>query len=155
RVRAVKVSIAVPTGALLPGALQVLASAGLAKLSAPELGRKLLVERSGVRVILVRPLDVPAYVDHGAADLGIVGQDVLWESDGAHYGLVAPRFGACRLVLAAPEASKLNGPETWPPLMRIATKYPRTTSRWFDVRGQAVEIVRLHGSVELAPQVGL
>ena len=150
-----KVSIAVPTGALLPGALDLLARAGLAKLSAPELGRKLLIERSGVRVVLVRPLDVPAYVDHGAADLGIVGKDVLWESDGAHYELVDLRFGACRLVLAVPESSKLNGPETWPPLLRIATKYPRTTSRWFDARGQAVEVVRLHGSVELAPQVGL
>jgi ATP phosphoribosyltransferase len=152
---ATAISIAVPTGALLPGALELLAKAGLAKLSAPELGRKLLIERSGVRVVLVRPLDVPAYVDHGAADLGIVGKDVLWESDGSHYELVDLRFGACRLVLAVPDSSKLNGPETWPPLMRIATKYPRTTSRWFDARGQAVEVVRLHGSVELAPQVGL
>src|SRR5436305_13454418 len=150
-----RVSIAVPTGALLPGALDVLAKAGLDKLSAPELGRKLLVERSGVRVVLVRPLDVPAYVDHGAADLGIVGKDVLWESEGAHYELVDLRFGACRLVLAVPESSRLAGPESWPPLLRIATKYPRTTSRWFDARGQAVEVVRLHGSVELAPQVGL
>jgi len=150
-----KLSIAIPTGALLPGALKLLSTAGLMRLSAPELGRKLMVERSGVRVILVRPLDVPAYVDHGAADLGIVGKDVLWESDGGHYELVDLRFGACRLVLAVPDASRLNGPETWPPLMRIATKYPRTTSRWFDARGQAVEVVRLHGSVELAPQVGL
>lgn len=150
-----KVSIAVPTGALLPGALSLLANAGLARLDAPELGRKLLVESGGVRVVLVRPLDVPAYVDHGAADLGIVGKDVLWESDGAHYELVDLRFGACRLVLAVPEASRLAGPETWPPLLRIATKYPRTTTRWFDMQGQAVEVVRLHGSVELAPQVGL
>ena len=150
-----QVSIAVPTGALLPGALKLLSTAGLARLSAPELGRKLMVERGGVRVVLVRPLDVPAYVDHGAADLGIVGKDVLWESDGRHYELVDLRFGACRLVLAVPESSKLGGPETWPPLLRIATKYPRTTSRWFDARGQAVEVVRLHGSVELAPQVGL
>ncbi len=150
-----RISIAVPTGALLPGALKLLAAAGLARLSAPELGRKLMVERGGVRVVLVRPLDVPAYVDHGAADLGIVGKDVLWESDGGHYELVDLRFGECRLVLAVPETSKLAGPETWPPLMRIATKYPRTTTRWFDARGQAVEVVRLHGSVELAPQVGL
>ncbi len=150
-----QVSIAVPTGALLPGALKLLSAAGLARLSAPELGRKLMVERGGVRVVLVRPLDVPAYVDHGAADLGIVGKDVLWESDGRHYELVDLRFGACRLVLAVPESSKLAGPETWPPLLRIATKYPRTTSRWFDARGQAVEVVTLHGSVELAPQVGL
>ena len=153
--RTARVSIAVPTGALLPGALKILANARLLRLSAPELGRKLMVERSGIQVVLVRPLDVPAYVDHGAADLGIVGKDVLWESDGGYYELVDLRFGACRLVLAVPDGSDLAGPETWPPLLRIATKYPRTAARWFDARGQAVEVVRLHGSVELAPQVGL
>ena len=144
-----------PTGALLPGALKLLSQAGVMRLSAVELGRRLLVERSGVRVILVRPADVPAYVDHGAADLGIVGKDVLWESNGSHYELVDLHFGPCRLVLAVPEDSTLAGPETWPPLMRLATKLPRTTASWFEARGQAVEIVRLHGSVELAPQVGL
>jgi ATP phosphoribosyltransferase len=153
--RAPKISIALPTGGLLPGSLKLLARAGLARLSAPELGRKLLVERNGLRVVLVRPADVPAYVDHGAADLGIVGKDVLWEAEGSHYELVDLRFGACELVLAVPQGSKLAGPDTWPPLMRIATKYPRTALWWFEARGQAVEVVRLHGSVELAPQVGL
>ncbi len=151
----VKVSIAVPTGALLPGALRLLARSRVARLGADELGRQLLVERPGLRVILVRPADVPAYVDHGAADLGIVGKDVLWETPGSHYELVDLRFGACRLVLAVPEKSRLDGPQTWPPLLRVATKYPRTAASWFEVRGQAVEVVRLHGSVELAPQVGL
>jgi ATP phosphoribosyltransferase len=150
-----RVAIALPTGVLLPGALRILARSGVARLSAAELGRKLLVERPAVRVILVRPADVPAYVDHGAADLGIVGKDVLWESPGAHYELVDLRFGGCRLVLAVPAASKLAGRETWPPLLRVATKYPRTTATWFEAHGQSVEVVRLHGSVELAPQVGL
>jgi ATP phosphoribosyltransferase len=150
-----KVSIAVPTGALMPGALRLLSRAGLARLSAELLGRQLMVDRSGVRVILVRPADVPAYVDHGAADLGIVGKDILWETPGAHYELVDLRFGGCRMVLAVPEASTLNGPETWPPQLRVATKYPRTAVAWFEARGQAVEVVQLHGSVELAPQVGL
>ena len=150
-----KVSIALPTGVLMPGALRLLAKAGLARLSADQLGRQLLVDRPRVRVILVRPADVPAYVDHGAADLGIVGKDILWETPGAHYELADLRFGECRLVLAVPLASGLNGPETWPPQMRVATKYPRTAGEWFEARGQAVEVVRLHGSVELAPQVGL
>ena len=144
-----------PTGVLLPGALKLLARAHIVRLSAAELGRKLLVDRPGLRVVLVRPADVPAYVDHGAADLGIVGKDMLWEYEGGHYELVDLRFGACQLVLAVPEASKLAGPETWPPLMRVATKYPRTAGSWFEARGQAVEVVSLHGSVELAPQVGL
>lgn len=150
-----RVSIAVPTGVLLNGALARLAESRLARLGAEELGRQLLIDRSGVRVILVRPSDVPSYVDHGAADLGIVGKDILWESPGAHYELVDLRFGDCRLVLAVPDSSNLDGPETWPPLFRVATKYPRTAAAWFEARGQAVEVVRLHGSVELAPQVGL
>ncbi len=149
------VSIAIPTGVLLEGARGLLDSSGLAELGEEELGRQLLVERGRVRVILVRPADVPAYVDHGAADLGIVGKDILWETPGSHYELVDLRFGGCRLVLAVPNASALDGPRTWPPLIRVATKYPRTASAWFEARGQAVEIVRLHGSVELAPQVGL
>lgn len=150
-----RVAIALPTGVLLPGALKLLGRSGVARLSATLLGRQLLVDRPSVRVILVRPADVPAYVDNGAADLGIVGKDVLWESPGAHYELVDLRFGDCRLVLAVPAASKLAGPESWPPLLRVATKYPRTTASWFEAHGQAVEVVQLHGSVELAPQVGL
>lgn len=150
-----QVSIAVPTGALHDGALRLLAASGLATLTAREVGRQLLIDRDEVRLILVRPSDVPAYVDHGAADLGIVGKDILWEQPGAHYELVDLAFGECKLVLAVPEASSLNGPETWPPMIRVATKYPRTATAWFESRGQAVEVVRLNGSVELAPQVGL
>jgi ATP phosphoribosyltransferase len=150
-----KVSIALPTGALMQGSLRLLARAGLARLGAAEVGRQLLVDRAGVRVILVRPADVPAYVDHGAADLGVVGKDILWEAPGAHYELVDLRFGGCRLVFAVPVASKLDGPETWPPQLRVATKYPRTASAWFEARGQSVDVVQLRGSVELAPQVGL
>jgi len=148
-----KVSIAIP--ALLDGARAVLAGSGLASIGAEELGRQLLVESASVRVIMVRPADVPAYVDHGAADLGIVGKDILWETPGSHYELVDLRFGGCRLVLAVPNASGVDGPPTWPPLLRVATKYPRTTAAWFESQGQAVEVVLLHGSVELAPQVGL
>lgn len=150
-----QVSIAVPTGALHDGALGLLAASGLARLTAQEVGRQLLIDRDEVRLILVRPSDVPAYVDHGAADLGIVGKDILWEQPGAHYELVDLAFGECKLVLAVPEGSSLNGPETWPPMIRVATKYPRTATAWFESRGQAVEVVRLNGSVELAPQVGL
>lgn len=150
-----RVAIAVPTGVLLDGALAVLARAGIAQLNAEELGRQLLIDHSGLRVILIRPTDVPAYVDHGAADLGIVGKDILWESSGGHYELVDLRFGGCKLVLAVPDGSSVDGPETWPPLLRVATKYPRTTTTWFESLGQAVEVVRLHGSVELAPLVGL
>ena len=149
------VSIAIPTGVLNSGALQLLARSGLANLTAEDLGRRLLAESGDVRVILVRPADVPAYVDHGAADLGIVGKDILWESPGSHYELVDLVFGPCSLVFAVPQDAPLRGRETWPPMLRVATKYPRKAGAWFESLGQAVEIVRLHGSIELAPQVGL
>jgi ATP phosphoribosyltransferase len=148
-------SIALPTGALQSGALDLMTRAGVARLDARDVGRRLLHERDGLRVVFVRPSDVPAYVDHGAADLGVVGKDVLWEQAGGHYELVDLGFGACRLVVAVAEGSQLREPETWPPLLRVATKYPRATSGFMAGLGQAVEIVRLNGSVELAPQVGL
>ncbi len=147
-------SIALPTGALLEGSLALLKRAGIADL-ASTVGRRLLVEENGVRVVLVRPSDVAAYVDYGAVDLGVVGKDQLWESPGAHYELVDLHFGGCTMVLAVPEGSPLQGPETWPPTLRVATKYPVTTNAYMDALGQTVEVVRLHGSVELAPQVGL
>ena len=149
------ISIAIPTGALLEGSLSLLSRSGVIKLTPAQLGRRLLLERDGVRVVLVRPADVSSYVDHGAADLGVVGKDQLWESPGRHYELVDLRFGGCTLVIAVPEASPLRGPETWPPRLRVATKYPRATAAYMDALGQSVELVRLHGSVELAPQVGL
>jgi ATP phosphoribosyltransferase len=149
------ISIAIPTGVLLDGSLELLRRAGTVELDREEIGRKLLVEKDGVRVVLVRPADVAAYVDFGSADLGVVGKDQLWESPGPHYELVDLSFGGCALVVAAPEGSAIAQPETWPPSMRVATKYPRATADFMEAMGQTVEIVRLHGSVELAPQLGL
>jgi ATP phosphoribosyltransferase len=149
------ISIAIPTGMLLDGSLELLRRIGATDLDQEEIGRKLLVERDGLRLVLVKPADVPAYVDHGSADLGIAGKDQLWESTGGHYELVDLGFGGCTLIVAVPEASELNGPDTWPPLMRVATKYPRATHAYMQRLGQAVDVVALHGSVELAPLVGL
>jgi ATP phosphoribosyltransferase len=149
------ISIAIPTGVLLQGSLDLLRVAGAVELDREEIGRKLLVDKDGLRVVLVRPADVAAYVDYGSADLGVVGKDQLWESPGPHYELVDLCFGGCVLVLAAPETSTLHERQTWPPTMRVATKYPRATTAFMEAMGQTVEIVRLHGSVELAPQLGL
>jgi ATP phosphoribosyltransferase len=149
------ISIAIPTGTLLDGSLDLLRRAGVVDLDREEIGRKLLVEKSGRRVVLVKPADVPAYVDYGSADLGIAGKDQLWESPGGHYELLDLEFGACRLIVAVPEASSLDGPETWPPSMRVGTKYGVATAGYMARLGQRVEIVELHGSVELAPLVGL
>ena len=149
------ISIAIPTGALLEGRLDLLRRAGATDLDQEEIGRKLLVEKDGLRVVLVKPADVPAYVDHGSADVGIAGKDQLWESTGSHYELLDLGFGACRLIVAVPEASTLAGPATWPPSLRVGTKYGQATAQYMARLGQRAEIVHLHGSVELAPLVGL
>lgn len=148
-------SIALPTGALLEGSLSLLRRAGVIEMGAEEIGRRLLLEQGDARIILVKPADVAAYVDFGAADLGVVGKDVLWESPGSHYELADLAFGDCVLVVAVPDASPLREPETWPPQLRVATKYPRATAQYMARIGHGVEIIKLHGSVELAPQVRL
>lgn len=149
------ISIAVPTGALLDDSLDLLRRARVVDLSREELGRKLMVVQGDVRLVLIRPTDVAAYVDYGAVDLGIVGKDTIWETRGGYYELLELGFGGCDLVVAVPESSPLNGPENWPPSLRVASKYPRATLSYMRGLGQTVEVVPLHGSVELAPLVGL
>jgi ATP phosphoribosyltransferase len=149
------ITIALPTGNLQAKSLELLGRARIARVTPAQLGRRLLIRADGVRVVMVRPADVHAYVDHGAADLGVVGKDQLWEAAGSSYELLDLGFGRVRLVIAVPEDSPLDGPETWPAALRVATKYPRATTAYMESVGRGVEVVTLHGSVELAPQVGL
>jgi ATP phosphoribosyltransferase len=144
----------VPNGALLPGACELLGGAGIGGLDAGSFDDALLVEAAGHRLIKVRPTDVPVYVEMGAADCGVVGKDMLWESRRDCYELVDLRFGGCRLVLAAPEGSAIAA-GSWPPTLRVATKYPGAARRFFDHMGVSAELIKLHGSVELAPATGL
>lgn len=118
--------------------------------------RRLLVEDPavGLRFIAVKPVDVPVYVERGAADLGIAGRDVIEESDRDVYQPLCLSFGACRLVVAAPRGVTLAGLRLRPTL-RVATKYPRLARQHFLDQGLSVEIVGLSGSVELAPRAGL
>jgi ATP phosphoribosyltransferase len=103
------------------------------------------------RFIFVKPADVPVYVEHGIADCGVVGRDVLLESGADVLQPLSLKFGACQIVVASAgnEVKMADG------MMRIATKYPRITSQYFAERGQPVEIIQLSGSVELAPVLGL
>jgi ATP phosphoribosyltransferase len=149
------ITIALPTGALLEGSLDLLRRAGVADLTPKSVGRRLLLEQGSLRVVLVKPADVAAYVDFGAADLGIVGKDVLWESQGSHYELADLVFGGCALVVAVGESSPLGDPRTWPPQLRVATKYPMAAATFMAQLGLNVDIIKLHGSVELAPAVRL
>lgn len=153
--RAPGLRIAVPTGTLLGSACALLRDAGVAPTLRPEtFERRLQLRVDDHDIILVRPTDVPVYVEMGACDCGIVGKDVLWESRRDLYELADLDFGACRLVLAAPASSSLARGE-WPAGMRIATKYPAAAQRFLEVRGVQAELIKLHGSVELAPSAGL
>ena len=146
--------IALPAGTLFDGACDLLRSAGVARIDAAVFDRSLRVEESGNALIKVRPADVPVYVEMGAADCGVVGKDVLWESARDCYELVDLRFGACRLVLAAPEGAALARGD-WSGSLRVATKYPESARRFFAGMAVTVELIRLNGAVELAPAAGL
>lgn len=147
--------IAVPKGALFEHAVERLGSAGI---GVPEdAGRRLAVraEKGDAELLFLRPSDVPAYVEFGAADCGIVGKDVLWETDRHVSELADLGFGACRLVVAARRIDRYHEGAPLPTFLRVATKYVRSAELFFSERDLPVEIIPLHGSVELAPIVGL
>jgi ATP phosphoribosyltransferase len=150
-----RLTLALPKGRLLDDALELLRAIGVDGVDAAS--RKLLFSdpRRGLRLLFLKPTDVPAYVTYGAADLGIVGKDILLEQEPDVYEPVDLGFGVCRLVVAEPrELWERDDPTKWS-WVRVATKYPRMTERYFSERGVQVEIVRLDGSIELAPLVGL
>jgi ATP phosphoribosyltransferase len=119
--------------------------------------RRLVVQSGDLEYVLARPSDIATYVERGAADLGIVGKDVLMESDARLLELVDLRFGACRFVVAAPKAALERSLDEYRHLgsLEVATKYPRVAEEHFRRRGIAVELVKVAGSAEVAPQVGL
>jgi ATP phosphoribosyltransferase len=148
-------TLALPKGRLLDSAVEVLRELGVDAFDAAS--RKLIFtdEARGLRLLLLKPSDVPAYVTYGAADLGIVGKDILAEQAPDVYEPLDLGFGFCRLVVAEPrELWERDDPSKWS-WVRVATKYPRMTEAYFSERGIQVEIVRLDGSIELAPLVGL
>jgi ATP phosphoribosyltransferase len=103
----------------------------------------------------VRATDVPTYVEYGCADLGVVGKDTLLEQDKDLYEPLDLKFGYCRMVVAEPKALReADDPANWSNI-RVATKYPHVTERYFAAKGIQVELIKLYGSIELAPLVGL
>jgi ATP phosphoribosyltransferase len=148
-------TLALPKGRLLDPALALLSGMGVQGLEADSRRLLLTDERMDLRFILLKPADIPTYVEYGAADLGIVGKDILLEQEPDVYEPVDLGFGFCRLVVAEPRALwERDDPSKWS-WVRVATKYPHLTERYFSDRGIQVEIVRLDGSIELAPLVGL
>jgi ATP phosphoribosyltransferase len=145
----------VPKGSLYPETVRRLAAAGIV---VPEnVGRRLNVPSldGSANLLLLRATDVPAYVEFGAADCGIVGKDTLWESDRSVAELADLGFGGCRLVLAGRRSDGYHEGARYPTFLRVATKFARSAQTYFSERDLPCEIVALHGSVELAPLVGL
>src|SRR5204863_8530955 len=148
-------TIAVPRGALFGETLDLLDSLGIDTREVRDNDRKLVFPEIGV--ITMRPSDVPAYVEHGAADIGITGKDVLLEqSEREVYELLDLGYGTCRMVVAARAGDDpLGEPLRRRGSVRIATKYPRIAGEYFTSTGRQAEIVEVKGSVELAPLTGM
>jgi len=155
RERENRLVLAVPKGALYEGAVRRLSSAGI-EISLPS-ERRLIFgsSRADVDILLLRAGDIPAYVESGAADCGIVGKDTLWESDRAVCELVDLEFGACGLAVAGRRADDYHGGRSFPPFLRVATKYRKAAREYFASRDIACRIIPLGGSVEVGPLVGL
>jgi ATP phosphoribosyltransferase len=151
-------NIALSKGRILDEGLPLLARAGIRPDEDPLKSRKLIftTNRPGIKLTVIRAADVPTYVQFGAADLGIAGKDVLMEYNGdGLYELMDLNIARCRLMVAEP-ASLASGddPRNWTRL-RIATKYVKSTQRHFAAKGIQTDIIKLYGSMELAPLVGL
>jgi ATP phosphoribosyltransferase len=152
------ISIALSKGRILEEAAPLLERAGIRPKENPERSRKLVIatERRDVRVIVVRASDAPTYVQYGAADLGIAGRDVLAEHGGA--GLYQPLdlgIAACRMVVAVRKGFDYEAAVRQGGRLRVATKFVQSTREHFAAKGVHVDLIRLYGSMELAPLTGL
>lgn len=151
------ITIAIPKGRILHDSVSLFRKIGIDCDELLSDTRKLIFEnpKQKMRYMIVRATDVPTYVEYGCADLGIVGRDTLLEQQKDLYEPLDLKFGYCRLVVAEPvELSRTDDPASWTNI-RIATKYPNVTEKYFAGKGVQVEIVKLYGSIELAPLVGL
>ena len=157
RVASRALRIAVPKGSLFKDSLRVLAAAGLPTEELADPGRKLIVRADDVEYIIVRAQDAPAFVGAGGADCGICGKDSLVEADLDLLQLVDLRYGGCRFVVAEPAANAGQADRNyeWRGTERVATKYPRITQQYYDRIGRQVDILTLHGNIELGPIVGM
>ncbi|MBE9609157.1 ATP phosphoribosyltransferase [Chitinilyticum piscinae] len=152
------ITIALSKGRIFEETLPLLAAAGITPAEDPEKSRKLIIgtNRDDVRLIIVRATDVPTYVEHGAADLGVAGKDVLLEHGGD--GLYQPLdldIAKCRLMVAVREGYDYDAAVKQGARLKIATKYVKQARDHFAAKGVHVDLIKLYGSMELAPLVGL
>lgn len=152
------ITLALSKGRIFDETLPLLAGAGIRPLDDPEASRKLILRttRSDLRLLIVRASDTPTYVRHGAAELGVAGKDVLLEHGGE--GLYQPLdlgIARCRMMVAVPEGYDYAGAVRRGARLRVATKYMETAREHFAAKGVHVDLIKLYGSMELAPLVGL
>ena len=152
------ITIALSRGRIFDETLPLLAAAGVAMREDPETSRRLILStnRRDVRVIIVRATDVPTYVQYGAAELGVAGKDVLDEHGGD--GLYQPldlKIARCRMVVAVAEDFDYGQAVKQGARLKVATKYLQTAREHFAAKGMHVDLIKLYGSMELAPLVGL
>lgn len=147
--------LALPKGRVLDEAVELFGRAGIDLSPIKDKTRRLIFDlpKERLRVLVIRDADVPTYVEHGAADVGIAGRDILDEQGRDLYEPLDLGIGRCRLSLAAPaSATRTDGQEGH---RRIATKFPNLTRRWLEKRGLVAEVIKLYGSIELGPLTGL
>ena len=152
------ITLALSKGRIFEETLPLLAAAGITPTDNPETSRKLIIgtNRPDVRLVIVRATDTPTYVQYGAADMGIAGKDVLLEHGGA--GLYQPldlNIAKCRLCVAAPKDFDYAAAVKRGARIRVATKYVNAAREHFAAKGVHVDLIKLYGSMELAPLVGL
>ncbi len=152
------ITIALSKGRIFDETLPLLAAAGIVPSENPETSRKLIIEtnRPEVRVVIVRATDVPTYVQYGAADLGVAGKDVLIEHGGE--GLYSPldlKIAKCRMMVAVPEGFDYARAVRQGNRLKVASKYIKTAREHFASKGVHVDLIKLYGSMELAPLAGL
>jgi ATP phosphoribosyltransferase len=152
------ITIALSKGRIFDETLPLLAAAGIVPDENPETSRKLIIgtNRPEVRVVIVRATDVPTYVQYGAADLGVAGKDVLIEHGGQ--GLYAPldlKIARCRMMVAVPEGFDYASAVRQGARLKVASKYIKTAREHFAAKGVHVDLIKLYGSMELAPLTGL
>lgn len=146
-------TIALSKGRIFKDTLPLLKAAGIEPLDDPETSRKLVLETTNpnVRLLIVRTTDAPTYVSYGAADIGVAGKDVLMEASADNlYELLDLEIAKCRLMVAAPVVEKPHGHR-----LKIATKYVNSARAFYAEKGEQVDLIKLYGSMELAPLIGL
>ncbi len=153
-----ELTIALSKGRIFDETLPLLAAAGITPTDDPDKSRKLIIgtNRPGVRLVIVRASDVPTYVQYGAGDLGVAGKDVLLEHDGA--GLYQPLdlgIGRCRMMVAVRDGFDYAAAVKRGARLNVATKYVQTAREHFAAKGMHVNLIKLYGSMELAPLTGL